>query len=70
MSLFYRKPHAKHVRQRQAEAERALKVSQQTADLLDEMETEVLTKMRMLRKLNQENNFSARLAAVYGGDAK
>lgn len=69
MTLFRRKPHARHVRLRQDEAERALQVSQQTAQILDEMEHEVLTKMRRLRQLNQENNFSARLAAVYGGES-
>lgn len=63
--IFRRTNH--HVKVRQAEAEKALQVSQQTAELLDELESEVLTKMRLLRKLNQENNFSARLAAVYGG---
>lgn len=57
----------KHVARRQREADLALAISQRVAVELDELEAEVLEKVQKLRRLNQENNFSAKMALLYSG---
>ena len=55
------------VKQRQSEADNALAISEQIAHELDELETEVLSRVSRMRQINQENNFTLRLEQAYKG---